>query len=294
MENLLKYIISLALATTVKTVNTVPVPANSTNNNSTCSNNTHNVNHKYYTIDKEIKISGIPADMSVLWKTGDIYFTSVVQMKMGLYQLKPTGEIIPLKVEGTGQTTACDNTNNVVYLGSDKGVFKYHDNGTISLYTGKDEDVMYLAVTEDGGTMYLATFPQNRVTKITNHGTWYRRFHQIPNGKNIAVDHSGNIYFVATKITYVLKNGEKIPIKIEGLPDDEIVAIFVAKTKEVYAMDQTSALYLIDGDNAKAKSLGSFGVDKVNSFALDANNNVLIGVQDFIYRYKGYNKKPCL
>ncbi|XP_013178522.1 PREDICTED: uncharacterized protein LOC106125751 [Papilio xuthus] len=254
-----------------------------------------NFNKLFYALDSQKNVSGVPADMSVHWKTGKVYFTLISdEMKMSLQVLHPSGEIDIIKVAGLGQSTCIDNLNDIVYLATDNGVYKYKEDGSIELYTALGEDVMYVAVTSDGGTMFVATWPQNRVHKITGDGQKQESFPAIPNGHGLTIDTRNNIYFVATKTSYVLKTGYSIPIKIKGLPNDKMTGIFISRSDEVYAMDENSNLYVIDPDSISARLLGSFSVSGVNSFAMDAADNVLIGVKGALLKFNAYEKNPCM
>lgn len=254
-----------------------------------------NFNNLFYALEGQRNVSGVPADMSVHWKTGNIYFTLISdEMKMTLQVLRPSGEMDTIKVAGLGQSTCVDNLNDVIYLATDNGVYKYREDGPIELYAALGEDVMYAAVTNDGGVLYVATWPQNRVHKITNDGQRQETFPSIPNGHGLTVDTRNNMYFVATKTTYVLKNGYSIPIKIKGLPSDKMTGVFVSRSDQVYAMDENSNLYLIDADNASATHLGSFSVSGVNAFAMDSADNVLVGVKGALLKFNAYEKNPCV
>ncbi|CAG5059781.1 unnamed protein product [Parnassius apollo] len=254
-----------------------------------------NFNNLFYALEGQKNVSGVPADMSVHWKTGKVFFTLISEeMKMSLQILHPSGEIDSIKVAGLGQSTCIDNLNDIVYLATDNGVYKYKEDGSIELYTALGEDVMYIAVTNDGNTMYVATWPQNRVHKLTNDGQKQETFPAIPNGHGLTIDTRNNIYFVATKTSYILKNGYSIPIKIKGLPSDKMTGVFVSRSDVVYAMDENSNLYVIDPDNASARHLGSFSVSGVNSFALDAADNVLIGVKGALLKFNAFERNPCI
>ncbi|RVE51904.1 hypothetical protein evm_003524 [Chilo suppressalis] len=176
---------------------------------------------------------------------------------------------------------------------TDNGVYKYKEDGSLELYTALGEDVMYIAVTSDGTVMYIATWPQNRVHKITNEGQKLEAFSAVPNGHGLTVDTRNNIYFVATKTSYILKNGNSVPIKIKGLPSDKMIGVFVSRSDEVFGMDENSNLYVIDSENANARHLGSFNVTGVNSFAMDSADNVLIGVKSAIVKFNAFEKNPC-
>lgn len=253
-----------------------------------------NFNNFYYSLEERRNITGIPADMSIHWKTGKVFFTLISdEMKMSLQIMEPSGEFSTIKVAGLGQSTCVDNLNDIVYLATDNGVYKYKDDGSIELYTALGEDVMYVAVNSDGTAMYIATWPQNRVHKIINDGQKLETFSAIPNGHGLTVDPRNNIYFVATKTSYILKNGYTIPIKIKGLPNDKMTGVFVTRSDEVYAMDENSNLYLIDPDNTSAKHLGSFRVNGVNTFAMDSMDNVMIGVKGAILKFKAHERSPC-
>ncbi|CAH2061862.1 unnamed protein product, partial [Iphiclides podalirius] len=254
-----------------------------------------NFNKLFYALEGQKNVSGVPADMSVHWKTGNVYFTLISEeMKMTLQVLRPSGEVDTIKVAGLGQSTCVDNVNDVVYLATDNGVYKYKEDGSIELYTALGEDVMYAAVSSDGAVMYVATWPQNRVHKITNEGQRQETFPSIPNGHGLTVDTRNNIYFVATKTTYILKYGYSIPIKIKGLPNDKMTGVFVSRSDEVYAMDENSNIYVIDADNAIATHLGSFSVSGVNAFAMDSADNVLIGVKGALLKFNAFEKNPCV
>lgn len=252
-------------------------------------------NNLYYALESRKNISGIPADFSIHWKTGNLFFTLISdQMKMTLHLLRPSGEMDPIKIAGLGQSTAVDNLNDVVYLATDNGVYKYvEDTSSVELYAASGEDVMYIGLTSDGNTMYIATWPQNKVQVITNEGQRQETFSNIPNGHGLTVDTRNNIYFVASKTSYILKSGETVPIKIFGLPTDKMSGVFVSRSDEVYAMDENSNLYLIDADNASAKRLGSFNIESVNTFAMDAADNIFIGVKNAILKFRVYERNPC-
>ncbi|XP_047541157.1 uncharacterized protein LOC125074024 [Vanessa atalanta] len=253
-----------------------------------------NFNDFYYSMDEPKNITGIPADMTVHWKTGKVFYTLISdEMKMNLQVLHPSGETETIKVAGLGQSTTVDNLNDIVYLATDNGIYKYKDDGSIELYTALGEDVMYITVSSDGSTMYIATWPQNRVHKITNDGQKQETFSPIPNGHGLTVDTRNNIFFAATKTSYVLKAGQSVPIKIKGLPSERMTGVFVSRSDEIFAMDESSNLYSIDAENASAKHLGTFNVSGVNTFALDSADNVLIGVKNGILKFLAYEKNPC-
>ncbi|XP_049882292.1 uncharacterized protein LOC126378146 [Pectinophora gossypiella] len=253
-----------------------------------------NFNNYFYSLEDQKNVTGIPADLSIHWKTGNIFFTLISEeMRMTLQVLHPSGEFETIKVAGLGQSTTVDNLNDIVYLATDNGVYKYKEDGSVELYSALGEDVMYIAVSSDGNTMYIATWPQNRVQKITNDGQKQETFSVIPNGHGLTLDTRNNIYFVATKTSYILKNGYTIPIKIKGLPSDKMTGVFVSRSDEVFAMDENSNLYTVDPENANAKHIGSFNVTGVNSFAMDSADNVLIGVKGAILKFNAYEKNPC-
>ncbi|KAG6462946.1 uncharacterized protein LOC115452012 isoform X2 [Manduca sexta] len=253
-----------------------------------------NFNNFYYSLEEQKNVSGIPADMNIHWKTGNVFFTLISEeMKMSLQVLRPSGEFETIKVAGLGQSTTVDNLNDVVYLATDNGVYKYKEDSSIELYTALGEDVMYVAVSNDGSSMYIATWPQNRVHKITNDGQKQEMFSAIPNGHGLTVDTRNNIYFVATKTSYILKNGYSIPIKIKGLPSDKMTGVFVSRSDEVYAMDENSNLYVVDSESASARHVGSFSVSGVNSFALDSADNVMIGIKGAILKFNANERNPC-
>lgn len=253
-----------------------------------------NFNDFYYSMDEPKNISGIPADMSVHWKTGKVFYTIISdEMKMSLQVLHPSGETETIKVAGLGQSTAVDNLNDIVYLATDNGIYKYKDDGSIELYTALGEDVMYITVSSDGATMYIATWPQNRVHILTNDGQKQETFPAIPNGHGLTIDPRNNIFFAATKTSYILKNGHNVPIKIKGLPSERMSGVFVSRSDEIFAMDENSNLYSIDAENASAKHLGNFNISGVNTFALDSADNVLIGVKNAIMKFVAYEKNPC-
>lgn len=292
MEKLL-ILISLISLTTSNPVMTRQTLMNQMNKENFCSK-VININNFYYSLESQKNVTGIPADMSVHWKTGNVFFTLISEeMKMSLQVLRLSGEIESIRVAGLGQSTSVDNLNDIVYLATDNGVYKYREDNSIELYTALGEDVMYIAVTTDGSTMFIATWPQNRVHKITGDGQKTEIFAPIPNGHGLTIDTRNNMYFVATKTSYILKNGYKIPIKIKGLPSDKMTGVFVSRSDEVYAMDESSNLYLVDSEGASAKHLGVFNVNGVNSFALDSADNVLIGVKGAILKFNAYEKNPC-
>ncbi|XP_034837566.2 uncharacterized protein [Maniola hyperantus] len=258
-----------------------------------CSNLIH-LNNLYYSKGETKEITGFPADMSVHWKTGNIFYTLINdEMKMSLQTLRPSGETETIKIAGLGQSTTVDNLNDIVYLATDNGVYKYKEDGSVELYTALGEDVMYTTVSNDGTEMYIATWPQNRVHKITNDGQKQETFSAIPNGHGITVDPRNNIFFIATKTSYILKNGQNIPIKIKGLPSERMTGVFVTRSDEILAMDENSNLYTVDAENASAKHLGTFNVSGVNTFALDSADNILIGVKGSILKFNAYEHNPC-
>ncbi|CAH2226518.1 jg15744, partial [Pararge aegeria aegeria] len=220
-----------------------------------CSNLLH-FNKFYYSAGETKAIDGFPADMSVHWKTGNVFYTLINnEMKMNLQILHPSGEAETIKVAGLGQSTTVDNLNDIVYLATDNGVYKYKEDGAIELYTALGEDVMYVTISNDGSVMYIATWPQNRVQKITNDGQKQETFSAIPNGHGLTIDPRNNIFFIATKTSYVLKYGQTIPIKIKELPSERMTGVFISRSDEVFAMDEDSNLYTIDAENASAKRL---------------------------------------
>jgi DNA-binding beta-propeller fold protein YncE len=253
-----------------------------------------NFNNFYYSMDESKNVTGIPADMSIHWKTGKVFFTLISEeMKMSLQVMQPSGEFETIKVAGLGQSTSVDNLNDIVYLATDNGVYKYKEDGSIELYTALGEDVMYIALTSDGTAMYIATWPQNRVHKITNDGQKMETFSAVPNGHGLTIDTRNNIFFVATKTSYILKNGLTVSIKIKGLPSDKMIGVFVSRSDEVFGMDEDSNLYVIDSEAANARHLGSFNITGVNSFAMDSADNVLIGVKGAIVKFNAYERNPC-
>ncbi|CAG9789953.1 unnamed protein product [Diatraea saccharalis] len=253
-----------------------------------------NFNNFFYSMVEKRNVSGIPADMSIHWKTGNIFFTLISdEMKMSLQVLHPSGECELIKVAGLGQSTCVDNLNDIIYLATDNGVYKYKEDGSLELYTALGEDVMYIAVTSDGTAMFIATWPQNRVHKITNDGQKLEYYSAVPNGHGLTVDPRNNIFFIATKTSYILKSGNTVPIKIKGLPSDKMIGVFVSRSDEVFGMDENSNLYIIDADNANARYLGSFNVTGVNSFAMDSADNVLIGIKGGIVKFNAYENNPC-
>lgn len=258
-----------------------------------CSNLLH-LENNIYKRDKARNISGIPADMNIHWKTGNVFFTLISdEMKMSLQVLHPSGEFEMIKVAGLGQSTCVDNLNDIVYLATDSGVYKYKEDGSIELYTALGEDVMYLATSSDGATMYIATWPQNRVIMLTNDGQKSEMYSAIPNGHGLTIDTRNNIYFIASKTTYILQNGQSIPVKIKGLLEDKMTGVFVSRSDEVYAMDEFSNLYLLDALTASAVRLGTFETPGVNSFAMDSADNILIGVKGYIMKFIALDKNPC-
>ncbi|XP_026743583.1 uncharacterized protein LOC113505193 isoform X1 [Trichoplusia ni] len=290
--------ILLVLLSTLTAINSTPVTTRQSlqrqkTRDQFCSN-LLNFNNFFYSLEEQKNVTGIPADMSIHWKTGKIFFTLISdEMKMSLQVFQPGGELEIIKVAGLGQSTCVDNLNDIVYLATDNGVYKYKDDGSIELHTALGEDVMYIAVSSDGSAMYIATWPQNRVHKIASDGQKLEPFTAIPNGHGLTVDPRNNIYFVATKTSYILKNGYSIPIKIKGLPSDKMTGVFVSRSDEVFAMDENSNLYVVDPENSSARHLGSFSVSGVNSFAMDSADNVLIGVKGAILKFNAYEKSPC-
>ncbi|KAJ2943115.1 hypothetical protein O0L34_g18806 [Tuta absoluta] len=255
----------------------------------------YNLNNYWYSPEEKKAVFGIPADISIHWKSGKIFFTLISEdMKMSLQVLQPSGELDTIKVAGLGQSTTVDNLNDIVYLATDNGVYKYKEDGSIELFTALGEDVMYIAVSNDGAIMYIATWPQNRVHKITNDGQKQEVFPLIPNGHGLVIDTRNHMYFIATKTSYILKSGTTIPVKIRNLPSDKMTGVFVSRSDDVYAMDESSNLYLIDSESISAKHLGSFNVTGVNSFALDSSDNVIIGVKGAILKFNAFEKNPCL
>lgn len=252
-------------------------------------------NNLYYALEDRINITGIPADISIHWKTDNVFFTLITeQMKMSIKVLRPSGELETIKVAGLGQSTAVDNLNDIVYLATDNGIYKFkEDTSSIELYSGLGEDVMYIAVNNDGSSLYIATWPQNKVHMITNDGQKQETFSRIPNGHGLTVDTRNNIYFVATKTSYILKNGDNVPIKIKGLPSDKTTGLFVSRSDDVYAMDDMSNFYIVNPESASARHLGSFNVSGVNSFAMDLNDNVVIGIKDALLKFNVYEANPC-
>ncbi|XP_059045905.1 uncharacterized protein LOC131841601 [Achroia grisella] len=254
------------------------------------------LNGVYAFVEQLTNVTGIPADMRVHWKTGNIFYTLISnEMKMSLQILRTSGEVDTIKVAGLGQSTSVDNLNDIVYLATDNGVYKYKDDGSIELSTALGEDVMYVAVTNDGTAMYIATWPQNRVHKINNETQSLEIFSPISNGHGLTIDTRNNIFFVdiATEILYVLKNGETVPIKIKEVRSDKMINVFVSRSDDVYAMDGNSNYYHIDVDNETAKFVRNFNLTGVNTFAMDSSDNILIGVKGAIFKYYIYDKNPC-
>lgn len=282
----------ILLLTAIASIETNPVPSSPLHNQYICSNMV--VQNGIYSLkDPLATIDGIPADMKVLWRTGDIFFTIISnEMKMSLQVLNTNREIKTINTSGLGQSTAVDNLNDIVYLATDNGVYKYI-NGSAQFYTALGEDVMYVAVT-DSGLMYIATWPQNRVHKIYPNMT-QEMFPAVTNGHGLTIDSNNNIFFVdvATENLYVLKNGYSVPIKIKGLNMDKKVNVFVSKTNAVYAMDENSNFFFIDVENETAKLVRNYGVSGVNTFAMDSSNNVIIGVNGAIMKTYLFNKNPC-
>ncbi|XP_053620920.1 uncharacterized protein LOC128681215 [Plodia interpunctella] len=254
------------------------------------------LNGVYAFKEKNAILNGIPADIRIHWKTDSIYFTLVSsEMKMSLQTLRSSGDIETIKVAGLGQTSTVDNLNDIVYLGTDNGVYKYKEDGSVEHYTALGEDVMYIAVNNDGSAMYIATWPQNRVYKINNDSQSLERFMYITNGHGLTIDTRNNMFFVdvATETLYVLKNGEHVPAKLKGLRDDKMINVFVSRSDVVYAMDDNSNLYVIDIENEVARYLRTFNISGVNTFGLDSSDNVFIGCKGVIYKFYMYEKNPC-
>ncbi|KAJ8708028.1 hypothetical protein PYW08_010394 [Mythimna loreyi] len=290
--------LTLVLLSIVTTINAKPVMTRQglaqQNTRATFCATLLNFNNFHYSLEEQRNVTGIPADMSIHWKTGKVFFTLISdEMKMSLQVMHPSGEFEIIKVAGLGQSTCVDNLNDIVYLATDNGVYKYKDDSSIELYTALGEDVMYIAVNSDGSAMYIATWPQNRVHKITNDGQKQEPFTAIPNGHGLTVDPRNNLYFVATKTSYILKSGTTVPAKIKGLPSDKMTGVFVSRSDEIFAMDENSNLYVVDPDNTSARRLGSFGISGVNSFAMDSADNVLVGVKGSILKFNAYEKTSC-
>lgn len=254
------------------------------------------INGNYFLLDETRNVSGVPADMNVHWRTGDLYFTLISEeMKMSLQVIKKRSGIQKtIRLAGVGQSTAIDNVNDAIYLATDNGVYKLNEDGSVKLYAGLGEDVMYVTLTADGSVMYIATYPQNRVHKITKNGKKLETFSAIPNGHGLTVDPRGNIYFIATKTPYVLQAGQSMAVKIKGLPNDKIIGIYISKSDEVFAMDEDSHWYHVHGETASSSYVGSFGVSDVNTFALDEADNVFIGVNGAVMKFQLYETDPCI
>ncbi|XP_061725135.1 uncharacterized protein LOC133531055 isoform X2 [Cydia pomonella] len=252
------------------------------------------INNYYYVKAAPINLTGIPSDFSVHWRSGRVFYTLISDdyLKMKIQVLKGN-QVHTIKMDVVGQSTTVDNFNDIVYVATDNGVYKYNDEGTLEHYTAAGEDVMYVAVSKDGTTMYIATWPQNRVQVISNNGQKQETFSLIPNGHDLRIDTCNNMYFVAAKTSYVLQADNSIPIRIKGLPTNNMTGIFVNRSDKVYAMDETGNMYKIDPNYAKATLLGSFHINGVNAFALDALDNVLIGVNGAILKYNKMESSPC-
>ncbi|XP_063630554.1 uncharacterized protein LOC134801848 [Cydia splendana] len=252
------------------------------------------INNYYYVKGAPINLTGIPSDFSVHWRSGRVFFTLISDDYLTMrVQVLKGNEVKTIKMDVVGQSTTVDNYNDIVYVATDNGVYKYNVDGTLEHYTAAGEDVMYVAVSKDGVNMFIATWPQNRVQLIRNNGHTQETFSLIPNGHDLRVDTCNNVYFVAAKTSYVLQADNTIPIRIKGLPANNMTGIFVNRSDKVYAMDETGNMYKIDPDQAKATLLGSFHINGVNAFALDAFDNVLIGVHGAILKYNKMESSPC-
>ncbi|XP_063370613.1 uncharacterized protein LOC134658894 [Cydia amplana] len=252
------------------------------------------INNYYYVKAAPINLTGIPSDFSVHWRSGRVFFTLISDDYLTMrVQVLKGNQVNTIKMDVVGQSTTVDNVNDIVYVATDNGVYKYNVDGSLEHYAATGEDVMYVAVSIDGTNMYIATYPQNRVQLISNKGQKQETFSLIPNGHDLRTDTSNNLYFVAAKTSYVLQANHTIPIRIKGLPTNNMTGIFVNRSDKVYAMDETGNMYKIDPENAKATLLGSFHVNGVNAFALDAFDNVLIGVHGAILKYNKMDNSPC-
>ncbi|XP_063543294.1 uncharacterized protein LOC134751759 [Cydia strobilella] len=252
------------------------------------------INNYYYVKGAPINLTGIPSDFSVHWRSGRVFFTLISDDYLTMrVQVLKGNQVNTIKMEVVGQSTTVDNYNDIVYVATDNGVYIYNVDGTLEHYAAAGEDVMYVAVSKDGTNMYIATWPQNRVHLISNNGQKQETFSLIPNGHDLRIDPSNNVYFVAAKTSYVLQAENTIPIRIKGLPTNNMTGIFVNRSDKTYAMDESGNMYKIDPDNAKAILLGSFHINGVNAFALDAFDNVLIGVNGAILKYNKMENSPC-
>ncbi|KAI5639731.1 hypothetical protein NE865_07808 [Phthorimaea operculella] len=254
----------------------------------------YNVSNNWYALKEKIPILGIPVELAVHWKSRKIFFTLISQdMTMNLQVLQPSGKLETIDVPGIGQSTAVDNINNVVYLATDNGVYKYNEDGGIEPFAALGEDVMHIALGNAGAILYIAIGPQFKVHSIVHYGDIPSASLLIPNGDGLVIDLRDNKYFIDSMTAYILKSDTMRPVKIRNLPNDMQTGFFISTSYDVYAMDENSNLYLIDSESIIAEHLGSFNVTGVYTFALDSENNVIIGVKDAILKFKQFEKNPC-
>ncbi|XP_011554234.3 uncharacterized protein LOC105385541 [Plutella xylostella] len=263
--------------------------------------------NNFYIFERNITIDGIPADINVHFKTGDIYYTIVKpDMTMNVERWHGDGSetIEEFSVQGLGvvrafQTVNIDNKNDRIYTGTNNGYYQVIiiKDGTVDYkyLGGDDHDIMYLTpIFKD--SMLLGTHPGDRMFISTGPKATVK-FDVITKGRDLKTDVRNNIYFSIDRTPYVLRfmnrtqNYSSVPITIRKLPRGKLAFFIIDKDGEVYILDEDAKLFfLVNGEFPTF--LGTFNQKEVNGFAMDQHKNVYIGVLNAIMKFAAYEKCP--
>ncbi|WP_425378496.1 hypothetical protein [Spiroplasma endosymbiont of Polydrusus pterygomalis] len=272
----MKKLISLLTISTLATIVTVPLLANTTlvrvkrDIGMTNSNNDYLPLANFNNIGKNAKSFAVD-------NLGNIYFGT----ENGSFFLKQ-GETKPTKINGINGTVvsvAVDNNNNV-YFGTGKNVYKLAVNSDTPIkINGINEYISSIVINYINNVIYIASNFNIYYLNSSDTKANLLNFNFIEQINSISVNKSNDLIIGGKKYAYILKHGTNAPIKIEvkgnirniifSVQDD----IYFSINKNLFVMKKDSSI------RQQIKGINNY----ILSATLSLNGNLYFGTENGVY-----------
>lgn len=245
-------------------------------------------------------IDGHPTGMTIDPRTEHMFFIlhkknytkGIHLLKHGSLKIEP----LPIADELIGQCIAVDVPNNVIYIGTNRGLVTY-DYSTTEI-TGNerigDNDVRNIFIDKTDNEIYIITGSNHEIFKFTNNSAEVERYETIPKANSFIQDAKKDVFYeYVDGRLYFFSIYYFEPIQYKGFTRSLKYVLQLNNHDEVILAVKGS-LYKLTTKHILPDKIGQLGF-KITAIAFDSKNNMVVGTKGKIFRYKHNDiKEPCV
>ncbi|KOB77633.1 Uncharacterized protein OBRU01_03134 [Operophtera brumata] len=255
--------------------------------------------HEYFKRQLIATIDGYPTGIVIDSRTDNIFFIlhkrnytkGIHLLKHGSLGIKE----LPVSDDLVGQCVAIDDTNGMVYIGTNQGLVTYDYSRTE--ITGErpigDDDIRNIFIDQSDNQMYITTGSSHEIFKFINGSAAVKRYEKIPRAYSFVLDAKGNVFYeYVDGRMYFFSTDYYEPVQYKGFTR-ELKYILQMNVNDEAIVAVKGSLFKLTTKSMLPQKIGQLGF-KITGMAFDTKNNMVVGTKGKLYKYNPIDTNdPC-